>query len=70
MVRDGGVVIQVVAPKELVADEEYDEILEDMREECGKYGELLLPHSSSSRTTRGVFCHFVLVWAHQLWESN
>ena len=32
---------QVVAPKELVADEEYDEILEDMREECGKYGKLV-----------------------------
>lgn len=32
--------VQVVAPKELVADEEYDEILEDMREECGKYGKL------------------------------
>eukprot|EP00271_Cylindrocystis_brebissonii_P002440 TRINITY_DN13060_c0_g1_i2.p1 TRINITY_DN13060_c0_g1~~TRINITY_DN13060_c0_g1_i2.p1 ORF type:complete len:494 (+),score=97.47 TRINITY_DN13060_c0_g1_i2:23-1483(+) len=29
---------QVVDPKEVVDDEEYEEILDDMRGECGKYG--------------------------------
>jgi hypothetical protein len=29
---------QVVSADELKEDEEYEEILEDMREECGKYG--------------------------------
>uniref|UniRef100_A0A0C9RPH5 Splicing factor U2af large subunit n=2 Tax=Spermatophyta TaxID=58024 RepID=A0A0C9RPH5_9CONI len=32
---------QVVSPDELKVDEEYEEILEDMREECGKYGTLV-----------------------------
>ncbi|CAK9235158.1 unnamed protein product [Sphagnum jensenii] len=32
---------QVVSPNELQDDEEYDEIVEDMREECGKYGNLV-----------------------------
>ncbi len=27
-----------MSPNELQDDEEYDEIVEDMREECGKYG--------------------------------
>eukprot|EP00897_Mesotaenium_endlicherianum_P010046 jgi/Mesen1/906/ME000116S00055 len=31
---------QVVTPSELVNDEDYEEIVEDMREECGKYGAL------------------------------
>lgn len=29
---------QVVQPQELVVDDEYEEIMEDMREECGKFG--------------------------------
>ena len=31
---------QVVNPDELSNDEDYEEILEDMREECAKYGSL------------------------------
>lgn len=30
--------VQVCTADELKDDEEYQEILEDMREECGKYG--------------------------------
>ncbi|KAH9565368.1 hypothetical protein CY35_04G074700 [Sphagnum magellanicum] len=40
---------QVVSADELKDDEEYEEILEDMREECGKYGnlvELVIPRPS------------------------
>lgn len=29
---------QVVSPEELKDDEEYQDILEDMKDECGKYG--------------------------------
>jgi splicing factor U2AF subunit len=32
---------QVVSADELKDDEEYDDILEDMREECGKFGNLV-----------------------------
>eukprot|EP00475_Leptophrys_vorax_P019290 TRINITY_DN26349_c0_g1_i1.p1 TRINITY_DN26349_c0_g1~~TRINITY_DN26349_c0_g1_i1.p1 ORF type:complete len:426 (-),score=27.41 TRINITY_DN26349_c0_g1_i1:193-1311(-) len=32
---------QVVSADELTSDEDYDEIMEDMREECGKYGSLV-----------------------------
>ncbi|CAI5465672.1 unnamed protein product [Closterium sp. Yama58-4] len=32
---------QVVSPNELTNDEDYDEIMEDMREECAKYGSLV-----------------------------
>jgi hypothetical protein len=32
---------QVVSPDELKEDGEYEEIVEDMREECGKYGKLV-----------------------------
>jgi hypothetical protein len=32
---------QVVSPDGLKEENEYEEILEDMREECGKYGEFL-----------------------------
>eukprot|EP00850_Spirogloea_muscicola_P020774 SM000226S07415 [mRNA] locus=s226:105576:111005:+ [translate_table: standard] len=32
---------QVVTPNELVNDEDFEEILEDMRSECGKYGTLV-----------------------------
>ncbi|GBG62104.1 hypothetical protein CBR_g28575 [Chara braunii] len=32
--------VQVVSPDELKDDEEYEDIMEDMREECGKYGTL------------------------------
>lgn len=31
-----------MSPDELKEDGEYDEIVEDMREECGKYGKLAL----------------------------
>lgn len=30
--------LNMVTPDELVDEEEYDDILEDIREECGKYG--------------------------------
>ncbi len=33
--------VQVVSPDELKEENEYEEILEDMREECGRYGEFL-----------------------------
>ncbi|KAL2619869.1 hypothetical protein R1flu_000074 [Riccia fluitans] len=42
---------QVVSPDELKEDNEYEEILEDMREECGKYGtitNLVIPRPNSS----------------------
>ncbi|BBN15352.1 splicing factor U2AF 65 kDa subunit [Marchantia polymorpha subsp. ruderalis] len=42
---------QVVSPDELKEDNEYEEILEDMKEECGKYGtltNLVIPRPSSS----------------------
>ncbi|XP_024521327.1 splicing factor U2af large subunit B isoform X3 [Selaginella moellendorffii] len=42
---------QVVSPDELKEDDEYEEILEDMREECGKYGSvatLVLPRPKSN----------------------
>ncbi|CAI5507423.1 unnamed protein product, partial [Closterium sp. Naga37s-1] len=32
---------QVVSPDELTNDEDYDDIMEDMREECAKYGSLV-----------------------------
>ncbi|CAM6046435.1 unnamed protein product [Sphagnum compactum] len=41
--------MSVVSADELKEDEEYEEILEDMREECGKYGnlvELVIPRPS------------------------
>lgn len=31
--------VQVVSPDELKEDSEYEEIVEDMRDECGKYGQ-------------------------------
>jgi hypothetical protein len=31
----------VVSPDELVNDEDYEEIFEDMKEECAKYGSLI-----------------------------
>lgn len=30
-----------MTPEELVADEDYEEIMEDMREECGKHGTMV-----------------------------
>lgn len=42
---------QVVSPDELRDDDEYDEILEDMREECGKHGtvnNLVIPRPDPS----------------------
>jgi splicing factor U2AF subunit len=33
--------VQVVSPDELKEENEYEEILEDMREECGRYGKLI-----------------------------
>ena len=35
---------QVVSPEELKDDEEYQDILEDMKEECGKYGMYCMQH--------------------------
>ncbi|GBG62095.1 hypothetical protein CBR_g28571 [Chara braunii] len=43
--------VQVVTPEELKDDEEYEDIMEDMREECGKYGtltDLVIPRPSST----------------------
>jgi splicing factor U2AF subunit len=37
---------QVVSADELKDDEEYDDILEDMREECGKFGMSFIPGRS------------------------
>eukprot|EP00270_Netrium_digitus_P015137 TRINITY_DN525_c0_g1_i2.p1 TRINITY_DN525_c0_g1~~TRINITY_DN525_c0_g1_i2.p1 ORF type:complete len:153 (-),score=42.72 TRINITY_DN525_c0_g1_i2:325-726(-) len=40
---------QVVAPEELSNDEDYEEIKEDMKDECGKYGvlaNLVIPRPS------------------------
>lgn len=36
------VLLQVVTPGELTDDEEYEEIVEDMKEECGKFGKRML----------------------------
>lgn len=33
---------QVVSPDELKDDDDYQDILEDMREECGKFGKTLV----------------------------
>jgi len=33
--------LNMVTPEELVNAEEYDEIIEDIKEECGKYGSIL-----------------------------
>jgi hypothetical protein len=41
-----GVIWQVVSADELKDDEEYDDILEDMREECGKFGMYFIPGRS------------------------
>jgi hypothetical protein len=38
--------MQVVSHDELKEDNEYEEIVEDMREECGRYGDFL--HLSKS----------------------
>eukprot|EP00244_Chara_vulgaris_P012084 TRINITY_DN6254_c0_g1_i1.p1 TRINITY_DN6254_c0_g1~~TRINITY_DN6254_c0_g1_i1.p1 ORF type:complete len:177 (+),score=32.70 TRINITY_DN6254_c0_g1_i1:68-532(+) len=41
--------VQVVSPEELKDNEEYEYIMEDMREECGKYGtltDLVIPRPS------------------------
>merc|ERR1711915_606455 len=45
---------QVVSADELRDDEEYEEILEDMREECGKYGSIvnLVPRPDPSGESR------------------
>ncbi len=46
MVQMGGVPTEVlclmnmVAPEELLDDEEYEEIVEDVKEECSKYGQV------------------------------
>lgn len=32
--------MNMVAPEELIDDEEYEEIVEDVRDECGKYGQV------------------------------
>lgn len=38
------VLFTTVTPEELADDEEYADIMEDMREECGKYGAVLQVH--------------------------
>jgi len=50
------VVEQVVTPEELVADEDYEEIMEDMREECAKHGTPPPPGGPSVHTT---LCSYV-----------
>ena len=32
--------LNMVVPEELTDEEEYEDILEDIREECGKFGEV------------------------------
>ena len=34
------VLMNMVTPEELLDDEEYEDILEDIKGECGKYGEV------------------------------
>lgn len=55
---------QVVEPEDLRDDNEYEEILEDMREECGKYGTLInlvipRPGPSENEASSGVGMVFV-----------
>ncbi|XP_024379078.1 splicing factor U2af large subunit B isoform X2 [Physcomitrium patens] len=48
---------EVVTPNQLEDDEEYQEILEDMRMECGKYGNLLnvvIPRPRAGETVPGL----------------
>lgn len=48
---------EVVSTSELMDDTEYEEILEDMREECGKFGtlaNLIIPRPSTSGDSPGV----------------
>ncbi|KAG2460969.1 U2AF2 factor, partial [Polypterus senegalus] len=40
--------LNMVMAEELVDDEEYEEILEDIREECGKYGSIFVEFASAS----------------------
>lgn len=42
---------QVVTPNQLEDDEEYQEILEDMRMECGKYGMYLRSDRIETRSS-------------------
>ena len=39
----GPSLLEAVTPAELADDTEYGEILEDMRDECGKYGKVRTP---------------------------
>ncbi|XP_024385759.1 splicing factor U2af large subunit B isoform X4 [Physcomitrium patens] len=53
---------QVVSPDELKDDEEYQDILEDMKEECGKYGnlvKLVIPRPRDGEDVPGVGKVFV-----------
>eukprot|EP00245_Coleochaete_scutata_P012904 TRINITY_DN508_c0_g4_i1.p1 TRINITY_DN508_c0_g4~~TRINITY_DN508_c0_g4_i1.p1 ORF type:complete len:308 (-),score=76.99 TRINITY_DN508_c0_g4_i1:692-1513(-) len=53
---------QVVSPQELQKDEEYEDIMEDMREECGKYGtltNLVIPRPRPGEDVAGVGKVFV-----------
>lgn len=34
--------LNMVVPEELTDEEEYEDILEDIREECGKFGEVII----------------------------
>ena len=43
------VLMNMVTPEELTDDEEYEDILEDIKEECGKYGNLLKARKTISR---------------------
>ncbi|KAF2146835.1 uncharacterized protein K452DRAFT_241974 [Aplosporella prunicola CBS 121167] len=49
--------LNMVTPEELMDNDEYEEIVEDVREECQKFGQVLdlkIPRPSGSRTNPGV----------------
>ncbi|KAF2088245.1 hypothetical protein K490DRAFT_40096 [Saccharata proteae CBS 121410] len=54
--------LNMVTPDELMDNDEYEEIVEDVREECSKYGEVLdlkIPRPSGVRSSNGVGKIFV-----------
>jgi hypothetical protein len=59
---------QVVSADELKDDEEYDDILEDMREECGKFGMSFIPgrsHNIHICIQEPVSCFCARIWPSQ-----
>lgn len=61
--------LEAVTMDDLTNDEEYTEIVEDMRDECGKYGQVRNTCNSRSAVTRMASCCLKLSWLLLLHNS-